>query len=45
MESMVDDAQLLEAWRAGDQRAGQALVRAHFNAVYRFFVNKAPTHA
>ena len=42
---MVDDAQLLEAWRAGDQRAGQALVRAHFNAVYRFFVNKAPTHA
>jgi RNA polymerase sigma factor (sigma-70 family) len=35
------DAELLEAWRGGDNSAGNELVRRHFMAVYRFFVNKA----
>jgi len=38
----MDDAQLLAAWRAGDQPAGRALVDRHFDHLYRFFRNKAP---
>lgn len=34
------DVALLEAWRAGDDRAGRDLVARHFAAVYRFFANK-----
>lgn len=34
------DAELLDAWRAGDQRAGSRLVDRHFRAVYGFFRNK-----
>ena len=37
---MRSDAELLAAWRAGDAPAGNELVRRHFMAVYRFFVNK-----
>lgn len=34
------DAQLLEAWRAGDDRAGERLFDRHVDAVARFFENK-----
>ena len=34
------DADLLDAWRGGDEEAGRALVQRHFGAVYRFFANK-----
>ena len=37
---MVDDWELLAAWRAGDAGAGNALVAAHFEAVSRFFRGK-----
>ncbi len=35
------DYELLDAWRAGDAAAGQELFARHFDAVYRFFFNKA----
>jgi len=34
------DGELLEAWAAGDQAAGEALFARHFEAVARFFQNK-----
>jgi hypothetical protein len=34
------DAELLEAWGAGDKAAGEALFDRHFEAIYRFFQNK-----
>ena len=34
------DRELLAAWRAGDERAGNALVKRYFKPVYRFFRNK-----
>lgn len=37
---MSSDAQLLEAWRAGDREAGTELFERHFEALRRFFVNK-----
>ena len=37
---MVDDWELLAAWRAGDAGAGNALVAAHFEAVSRFVRGK-----
>jgi len=37
---MVDDLELLAAWRAGDVSAGEALFSRHFAAVARFFRNK-----
>ena len=33
----VDDFALLQAWRAGDRAAGDALVRRHYHSVLRFF--------
>lgn len=39
-----DDFELLEAWRAGDELAGNALVRRHFSSVYRFFRSKLDEH-
>jgi len=36
------DIELLEAWRTGDERAGNRLVRRHFASVSRFFRNKVP---
>ena len=34
------DIELLEAWRAGDTRAGQALLSRHIRRLYLFFSNK-----
>jgi RNA polymerase sigma factor (sigma-70 family) len=34
------DAELLDAWRAGDQSAGQELFARYYEPVARFFVNK-----
>jgi RNA polymerase sigma factor (sigma-70 family) len=36
----VDDAELLEAWRAGDGRAGRTLVKRHYASICRFFYGK-----
>ena len=35
------DIDLLDAWRAGDPRAGNELFNRHFDSVCRFFANKA----
>lgn len=37
---MATDFELLDAWRAGDNKAGNALFERHFDAVCRFFANK-----
>ncbi len=37
MSDEPDDIALLRAWQGGDDTAGNALVRRHFDAVYRFF--------
>lgn len=37
---MLSDLELLDAWRAGDGEAGDALFRRHFDAVCRFFRTK-----
>lgn len=37
---MSDDFELLDAWRAGDAEAGNALFQRHFDGVCRFFRNK-----
>lgn len=37
MSEAGSDIELLEAWRAGDDDAGNALVRRHFDALFRFF--------
>lgn len=42
---MNDDETLLEGWRAGDRRAGNALFQRHFEPVRRFFVNKVDDEA
>ena len=41
---MSEELRLLEAWRAGDDAAGQALFEQLFPACRRFFVNKVPQH-
>lgn len=38
---MATDAELLHAWREGDREAGNQLFQGHFEAIRRFFVNKA----
>lgn len=35
-----EDLVLLEAWRGGDQKAGNQLFNRHFDAICRFFANK-----
>lgn len=35
-----DERELLEAWRAGDARAGAALAERHFESIYKFFRSK-----
>jgi RNA polymerase sigma factor (sigma-70 family) len=40
LRCMPDDAELLEAWRNGDRRAGTELFERYFEALRRFFVNK-----
>lgn len=37
---MEADEHLLERWRAGDAKAGNALFRRHFASIRRFFANK-----
>jgi RNA polymerase sigma factor (sigma-70 family) len=37
---VATDVELLEAWRAGDRHAGEALFERHFRSVYRFFRTK-----
>lgn len=39
------DSELLEAWRAGDQRAGQRLFERHAASIAFFFRNKVSAHA
>lgn len=34
------DEALLDAWKSGDQTAGERLFERHFDALYRFFQNK-----
>ncbi len=36
----MDDLALVDAWRSGDRRAGEALFRRHFQGISRFFRNK-----
>jgi hypothetical protein len=40
-----NDAELLEAWRGGDQRAGEKLFDRHAESVARFFENKTGDRA
>ena len=40
-----DDMTLLAAWRAGDKRAGNALLARHFQSLLRFFENKVGADA
>ena len=40
MSTEPTDIELLEAWRAGDGAAGQALFKRHFRKIYRFFETK-----
>lgn len=42
---MLDDHELLAAWRRGDQAAGGVLLQRHFGALYRFFRNKVGNQA
>jgi RNA polymerase sigma factor (sigma-70 family) len=39
------DAELLEAWRDGDKQAGKRLFERYYEAVHRFFRNKAGADA
>ncbi|MBV1860905.1 MAG: RNA polymerase sigma factor [Nannocystaceae bacterium] len=38
--TLQSDAELLAAWRTGDQDSGERLFERHFDALYRFFYNK-----
>lgn len=40
MSDEPTDRELLDAWGDGDQSAGDALVRRHFDLVYRFFASR-----
>jgi len=42
---MQDDQRLLEAWRRGDEDAGETLVERHYEALVGFFRTKAGTDA
>lgn len=39
----MQDLELLEQWKAGDQKAGEALLKLCFPILYRFFSNKVAT--
>ncbi len=39
-----DDLELLDAWRLGDESAGNELFGRHFEAMYRFFRSKLEDH-
>lgn len=38
---VIEEGQLVEAWRGGDRAAGEALIERHYDAVARFFASKA----
>ena len=40
MTAAPDDIELLERWREGDSRSGEALFARHFKPLYRFFRSK-----
>ena len=40
-DGATTDLELLDGWRAGRNLDGEALFRRHFDALYRFFWNKA----
>lgn len=42
---MVDERDLLAAWRDGDGSAGNDLLRSHFKPIFRFFSSKVGTLA
>lgn len=44
-EDWDEDAALLETWRAGDAKAGEALYDRHSDAITRFFENKVRSDA
>jgi RNA polymerase sigma factor (sigma-70 family) len=37
----ISDHDLLDQWSAGDRGAGETLFARHYDAIYRFFVNKS----
>lgn len=39
---LATDTELLEAWRAGNGRAGDRLFQRHFGSLRKFFLNKVP---
>jgi RNA polymerase sigma-70 factor (ECF subfamily) len=41
----VDDHELIDRWRAGDNAAGQALFARYFAMIYRFFATKCDAEA
>ena len=45
MADARDDADLVDAWRDGEEKAGRELFARHFDAVYRFFRNKVESAA
>ncbi|MEM7153755.1 MAG: sigma-70 family RNA polymerase sigma factor [Myxococcota bacterium] len=40
----MDDWELLEAWRRGDQKSGQKLLKRYLGVLTRFFRNKVKNH-
>jgi RNA polymerase sigma-70 factor (ECF subfamily) len=42
---MPQDVELLQAWRAGNKRAGKQLFERHYDAIHRFFRNKVGPEA
>jgi RNA polymerase sigma factor (sigma-70 family) len=44
MSTTACDLELITRWRAGDNSAGNLLVKRHFQALHRFFSNKAQAH-
>lgn len=44
-EDWAEDSALLDAWRSGDTRAGEALYERHGDCITRFFENKLPVEA
>lgn len=41
----MNDGALLDAWRAGDEQAGNTLLSRHFQSLLRFFEDKAGADA
>jgi RNA polymerase sigma-70 factor (ECF subfamily) len=44
MNDPVNDSELIDRWRSGDNAAAGELIRRHFSMLQRFFSNKAPGH-